>query len=286
MPRSGDPARRAPAGPRAPTPPARRPVSRRRTLAAAGTLLILAALPAACRTRHRQALPPPPAAEAPVQPGVAPTRPDVGAASSPAPQLPTPNGSLAQLEGTATALAQAVATASRLATGVATAPAGRAATAIRRDPAAQPPADALGLGQGTQGGRLGSIYRLQGLRQGEHPGFTRLVWELRADPPATTQTEGPLWEIVEEANRAEPKAAALLEGCCHIRLRLADTYAEDFVGALSLSPAPSGPVRGTRILPMEDDSSLTFAIDLAEPAPYTVTLLQEPLRVVVDVYRP
>lgn len=67
---------------------------------------------------------------------------------------------------------------------------------------------------------------------------------------------------------------------------MSDTYAMNFVGSMSLDTPATGPVNGVRLLPLADDSSLSFAVDLAEPAPYTVTVLQAPLRIVVDVYRP
>lgn len=152
-------------------------------------------------------------------------------------------------------------------------------------PTAAAPAAALRLGMPAQGGRLGAIFALAGLRTGEHEGYTRVVWELTTADGAQNPS-APLWEAVEQTNDREPKAAGILEGSCHIRLRLADTYAMDFVGPLSIDAAAGGTVNGVRILPMQDDSSLTFAIDLEEPAPYTVTVLQEPLRIVVDVYRP
>lgn len=231
-------------------------------------LALLGLGPVACRSAHRQSLPPPPAAEA---------RPTLTAAD-PAATSTAGRISTTQQSSLPTTAAPAAP--------VAALPTAQASQApARPDAPNRAPAGALGLGEGTKGGRLGRVYRLEGLRQGEHPGFTRLVWQLATDSPGE-DAEGPLWEIVEEVNQAEPKAAALLKGCCHLRLRLADTYAQDFVGALSLDPAPGGPVLGTRLLPMEDDSSLTFAVDLAEPAPYTVTVLQGPLRVVVDLYRP
>lgn len=152
-------------------------------------------------------------------------------------------------------------------------------------PTAAAPAAALRLGMPAQGGRLGAIYELAGLRTGEHEGYTRVVWELTTADEAQNPS-APLWEAVEQTNDREPQVAGILEGSCHIRLRLADTYAMDFVGPLSIDAAAGGIVKGVRVLPMQDDSSLTFAIDLAEPAPYTVTVLQAPLRIVVDVYRP
>ena len=150
---------------------------------------------------------------------------------------------------------------------------------------ASAPADALRLGQGAQGGRLGAIYELVGLRTGEHGAFTRAVWELATADQTQGQLE-PLWEVVQQRNDQEPKAAGILDGSCHIRLRLADTYAMNFVGSLRLDAPAGAAINGIRILPMEDDSSLVFAVDLAEPAPYTVTVLQAPLRIVLDVYRP
>jgi hypothetical protein len=147
------------------------------------------------------------------------------------------------------------------------------------------PAAALRLGMSARGGGLGAIYELAGLRTGEHEGYTRVVWELTTADEAQNPS-APLWEAVEQTNDWEPQVAGILEGSCHIRLRLADTYAMDFVGPLSIDAAAGGIVKGVRVLPMQDDSSLTFAIDLAEPAPYTVTVLQAPLRIVVDVYRP
>lgn len=160
-----------------------------------------------------------------------------------------------------------------------------AAAGTNARPPVAAPAEALGLGMPAKGGRLGAIYELTGLRTGEHEGFTRVVWELTTADTARDPS-APLWEAVEQTNDREPRAAGILEGSCHIQLRLADTYAMNFVGSLSLDAAAGGTVNGVRILPMQDDSSLTFAIDLEEPAPYTVTVLQAPLRIVIDVYRP
>jgi hypothetical protein len=147
------------------------------------------------------------------------------------------------------------------------------------------PAGALGMGQGARGGRLGGVYRLRDLRSGQHDGFTRVVWELSADDGERAQ-EAPLWEVLQQANEQDPQAVGVLAGRYHIRLRLADTYAMDTAGALSLDTPPGGPVSGVRLLPLADDSSLTFAIDLPAPAPYTVSVLKAPLRIVIDVYRP
>lgn len=186
------------------------------------------------------------------------------------------------------------------ATGVGGAPAPLAAatTAPTEPPSAPPvnppvtaanssaaPAGALGMGQSARGGRLGGVYRLQALRTGEHDGFTRVVWELSADDEERAE-EAPLWEVLERANSQDPLSAEVLAGNCHIRLRLADTYAMDVAGALNLDTPAGGPVSGVRLLPLADDSSLTFAIDLPAPAPYTVSVLKAPLRIVIDVYRP
>lgn len=147
------------------------------------------------------------------------------------------------------------------------------------------PAGALGLGESSRGGQLGGVYRLRALRSGEHDAFTRVVWELSADDEERAQ-EAPLWEVLEQANSQDPLSAEVLAGSCHIRLRLADTYALDVAGALNLDTPAGGPVSGVRLLPLADDSSLTFAIDLPAPAPYTVSVLTAPLRIVIDVYRP
>lgn len=147
------------------------------------------------------------------------------------------------------------------------------------------PAGALGMGQSARGGRLGGVYRLRALRSGEHDAFTRVVWELSADDEARAD-EAPLWEVLEQANNQDPLSAEVLAGSSHIRLRLADTYAMDVAGALNLDTPAGGPVSGVRLLPLADDSSLTFAIDLSAPALYTVSVLKAPLRIVIDVYRP
>lgn len=131
-----------------------------------------------------------------------------------------------------------------------------------------PRADAL-LGQTVEGGAIGATYRLAAMRSGEHAGFTRLVWELReaTGTPRYTATE------VEAAG-----------GGARIELTLRDVYAQDFAGTLSLSVAGSPVVTGVSPLPLHDDAALGFAVALARPARFEVAALENPVRIVVDVY--
>lgn len=131
-----------------------------------------------------------------------------------------------------------------------------------------PRADAL-LGQTVEGGAIGATYRLAAIRSGEHAGFTRLVWELReaTGTPRYTATE------VEAAG-----------GGARIELTLRDVYAQDFAGTLSLSVAGSPVITGVSPLPLHDDAVLGFAVALARPARFEVAALENPVRIVVDVY--
>ncbi len=126
------------------------------------------------------------------------------------------------------------------------------------------------LGRTIQGGSLGSIYRLTDLRSGRHEGFTRFVWELSSEAGS-----GPYFEAVEERTDS---------GDLRIRLRVSDLYAYDYTGAMSLELPPDATATSLRPLTTADDAIMAFAVDLERPARYAITTLQDPLRIVLDVY--
>ena len=140
------------------------------------------------------------------------------------------------------------------------------------------------LGQKVSGGS-GGISDLLELRSGEHDGLTRVVWELaaRAD---LKPGDAPNFSAVEHSNQNAPETVgAKLEGPARIEMVLQDVYGYDFLGTMSLDTPASSVMRGLRLLRVEDDATLAFAIDLNRPARYSVTILDDPPRIVLDIYQ-
>lgn len=223
-----------------------RPARRSAARAALAAIAAPAIALAACRARPTAPPPPfPPAADA---------------APSAAPPTAAPIALATALPATAPPPSAAPPT---LAPPSAAAPTGAPPTAV----GALPPAAGL-IGKRLAGGVLGAGYHLAAIRTGEHDGFTRVVWEM------------------DEAAGA-PRWSALLrrdvEGTAVIDITLADVVAVDKPGAMAAQAVQSPVVDSVRPRRLEDDAVLAFAIRLARPAGYAVTLLEAPVRVVVDV---
>lgn len=231
------------------TPPSIRPrrPSRDRAAIASAARAALAALPivlAACRAR--------PTAPAPTAPAA-----DVAASEAPS-GVPSTAAPIAQASA-----APPSAVPRTIAPPTAAPPTGAPPTAV----GALPPAADL-LGRRLTGGVLGAAYHLAAIRTGEHDGFTRVVWEM------------------DEAAGA-PRWTALLrrdvEGTAVIDVTLADIVAVEKPGAMAAQAVQSPVVDSVQPRRMADDAVVAFAIRLARPAGYAVTLLEAPVRVVVDV---
>lgn len=132
---------------------------------------------------------------------------------------------------------------------------------------ALPSADEL-LGKPLVGGTLGPSFHLAAIRSGEHDGYTRIVWEM------------------DEAAGA-PRWSALLrrdvEGTAVIDITLSDVVAIQQPDAMAAQAVQSPVVDSVQPRRIQDDAVVGFAIRLARPAGYAVTLLEAPVRVVVDV---
>jgi hypothetical protein len=165
-----------------------------------------------------------------------------------------------------TSRSAAAATARPTATARASSPRASATAAPASDPEAY-------IGRVAEGGELGGSYGLTGLRSGQHEGFTRLVWEL--EPRNGTDVAGP-------AFRAEEKAGG--PGGARIELSLSDVYGYDFVGSMDLDTPESEVVSGMNLATTGDDAMLRFVVELSRPARFAVVLLEEPVRLVLDVY--
>lgn len=149
-----------------------------------------------------------------------------------------------------------------------TAAADRSPTATGPTAAAPDPASFVGLA--VSGGQIGGAYQLVDLRSGEHPGFTRIVWELEAEGGGI-----PRYEAVEEAVEG---------GGARIALSISDLYGYAFVGSLSADTPESAIVRGLRPTQSGDDALMRFEVELARPARFTLSALEAPLRLVLDVH--
>lgn len=138
------------------------------------------------------------------------------------------------------------------------------------DGTALPSPNAL-LGRRLEGGALGGTYRLVEVRTGRHPGFTRIVWAMEEAQGA------PRWSTLMRDD---------VEGTAVIDVLLSDTAAVEHPEALAAQAVDSPVVDSVQPRRIADDAMLAFSVRLARPAGYTVTLLQSPVRVVIDVADP
>jgi hypothetical protein len=137
--------------------------------------------------------------------------------------------------------------------------------------AASLPAGATGVGTPVSGGTLGGTYQLTDLRAGRQAdGRVRLVWEM------AEATGAPLYE-------AESLASAA--GTGHVVVTLHDVNGMALGDLLPVS-LPSGIVTDVHVLAVPDDAMLRFEVGVAVPAPFVAQLLENPVRLVVDVLDP
>lgn len=227
----------------------------------AAVAVLLPALLTACRAR------PTPTPVAPMTPGGAPL--DVGGAaggtvlaaatatrSAPLPS-PTPLAPIVPTRPphSGTVIAP-VADASAV-------PSGTAGT-----PGTSFPDAVLLVGRRLEGGALGRTYHLDDVRTGEHPGFTRIVWAM--DEVAG----GPRWTTLLRLD---------VEGTAVIDVVLSDVTAIAKPETLAAQSPQSPIVDSVQPQRVADDAALHFAIRLSRPTGYRVTVLEDPVRVVVDV---
>ncbi len=125
------------------------------------------------------------------------------------------------------------------------------------------------LGQQFEGGERGSFYRLADVRTGRHPGYTRIVWAMEENEGA------PHWTALM---RATAWGTAVIDVAISDATPIDDP--ERF--AFQAVRGPAGPVLDVVQERVADDM-VVFAVTLAEPAAYSVRLLQQPVRVVIDV---
>ena len=138
------------------------------------------------------------------------------------------------------------------------------------------------IGRRAEGGELGEYWRLVDTRLGRHDGFTRIVWEWQADMPA------PRWQVVERdmgdgAPRTYPPGA--ISGTAWLEVKLSDVIAMEAPEALEPKASPGGPVvTGVAQLDLRDDAMIGFAVGLARPARFEAAVLDDPARLVLDVF--
>lgn len=120
-----------------------------------------------------------------------------------------------------------------------------------------------------EGGVVGAQYDLLDVRVGRHPGFTRVVWQMAQDDGSPRYV------------------AALAEGDAgsYLAVELTDVSVLGMPAALEPEPGPAdGAVTGVASVPVRDDAVLAFAVGLRGPVRFAVATLQDPLRIVLDVY--
>jgi hypothetical protein len=133
------------------------------------------------------------------------------------------------------------------------------------------------IGLSVSGGQLGEVFSLVDLRSGVNAeGTVRLVWELSA------RNGMPSYEIVEESNTlSQPESE--IPGKARLTVTLHDVSAMDLGPTLPLAVAGTTAVTGVFMIPTFDDALLSFGAGLAR---YEVTELEDPARLVVDVFPP
>ncbi|MCC7020013.1 MAG: hypothetical protein IT332_09680 [Ardenticatenales bacterium] len=223
-----------------------RSMNRAAGVAALGTVIVLTSVLAGCRVR-------------PTAPPIAPTPPsatppDVGGAAAGTADAPDPADSATPLP-TPTPLLPIV--------GTRTVPPGASST-----PTAAFPNAAILIGKRLEGGAIGSIFHLDDVRTGEHPGYTRIVWAMDEEAGA------PRWTTLLRRD---------VEGTAVIDVALYDVSAFAKPETLDAQSPQSPIVDSIRQQRVADDAELRFAVRLARPAGYRVTVIDGPVRVVLDV---
>ncbi|MFQ6058050.1 MAG: hypothetical protein ACE5MB_04105 [Anaerolineae bacterium] len=144
------------------------------------------------------------------------------------------------------------------------------------------------IGVSHEGGTLGDIWHLADIRMGLHPNRVRVVWEMQE-----ARASAPHFTVVEVDNALTPFPSGPggqttydpSWGQARLDIVVSDLYAIGFPLQERLPlVAPENPVV-TRVglYPTYDDALMGFSIGLKHPAPYEVTTLTEPVRIVIDV---
>lgn len=146
------------------------------------------------------------------------------------------------------------------------------------------PADAY-LNVPQKVGSSGDTWILADIRVGMHPQKVRVVWEM-----AEKRDHAPLTEIeeVDNTKAAFPRRGGLLDpswGAARIDVMISDCYAYGVPlnDRLPITVPDTPLITKIGLHPTFDDALLGFSIGLAEPAPYEIYTLTDPVRIVVDV---
>lgn len=128
-----------------------------------------------------------------------------------------------------------------------------------------------------EGGELGTIFNLADVRVGRHDGYTRIVWEME-------EAEGrPYHRVVtrvrEDGSPVQPFGRHWLE------VSISDVYAWTRPELLeSRTVALDGAVTVLQQLMIGDDAIYSVGVGLAGPIRFELSLLEEPVRLVLDVF--
>lgn len=237
------------------------------------TVIVLSSVLAGCRVRPTATpiAPAPPSATPPDVGGAAAGTADAPDPADSATPLPTPTPLLPIVPTRAAPGATVVVPGGGSATPRGTRPARSTRTSppvASATPAAAFPNAALLIGKRLEGGAIGAIFHLDDVRTGEHPGYTRIVWAM--DEDAGT----PRWTTLLRRD---------VEGTAVIDVALYDVSAFAKPETLDAQSPQSPIVDSIRQQRVADDAELRFAVRLARPAGYRVTVIDGPVRVVLDV---
>lgn len=128
-----------------------------------------------------------------------------------------------------------------------------------------------------EGGEIGTIFNLADVRVGRHDGYTRIVWEME-------EAEGrPYHRVVtrvrEDGSAVQPFGRHWLE------VSISDVYAWTRPELLeSRTVALDGAVTVLQQLMIGDDAIYAVGVGLAGPVRFEVSLLESPVRLVLDVF--
>lgn len=132
-------------------------------------------------------------------------------------------------------------------------------------------------GAEVEGGEIGTIFNLADVRVGRHDGYTRIVWEME-------EAEGrPYHRVVtrvrEDGSPVQPFGRHWLE------ISISDVYAWSRPELLeSRTVALDGAVTVLQQLMIGDDAIYSVGVGLDGPVRFELSLLEEPVRLVLDVF--
>lgn len=140
------------------------------------------------------------------------------------------------------------------------------------------------------GGSGAGVAYLTEVRAGSHPDFDRVVWEFDGPAPSfrSEYADGPVTESGsgDEVDLAGSRALTIIFSLASGVDLSGDEPVEIYTGPRRITGDDAGTRNITEIVETGDfENTLAWAVGVEQATPFTITVLAEPTRVVLDVAR-